>query len=54
MNANEISGLLDLSSSDSIDDDYSSDEYVQQDSDNNNSDGIIEDSDLEVEITDND
>lgn len=54
MNTNEISDLLDLSSSDSFDDDYSSDEYVQHDSDNNNSDEIIEDSDTDVEITDND
>lgn len=54
MNTNEISDLLYLSSSDSFDDDYSSDECVQQDSDNNNSDEIIEDSDTDVEITDND
>lgn len=54
MNTNEISDLLDLSSSESFDDDYGSAEYVQQDSDNNNSDEIIEDSDTDVEITDND
>jgi len=54
MNTSEISDLLDLSSSDSFDDEYSSDECVQQDSDNNDSDFIIEDSDTDVEITDND
>ncbi|XP_008179963.1 piggyBac transposable element-derived protein 4-like [Acyrthosiphon pisum] len=54
MNANQISDLLDLSSSDSFDEVYSSDEYVLQDSDSNNSDKIIEDSDADVEITDND
>lgn len=43
-----------MSSSDSFDDDYSSDEYVLQDSDNNNSDEFIEDLDTDVEVTEND